>query len=139
MMKQITLHICCVVSMLATALGAKAVSLSDFTYNREGFFEINTPEDMMNLSAYVNEGNTSKSWSANSTSPALRTSCPLEPTTATTSRARSTDKGLSSKIFLSRRRTFLPDCSEGPVKLPCRMSPWMRPVASRTRSMRQVA
>lgn len=58
MMKRIALHICCIVSMLATALGVKAVSLSDFTYNREGFFEINTPEDMMNLSAYVNEGNT---------------------------------------------------------------------------------
>ena len=58
MMKRIALHICCIVSMLATALGAKAISLSDFTYNREGFFEINTPEDMMNLSAYVNEGNT---------------------------------------------------------------------------------
>ena len=57
-MKRIALHICCIVSMLATALGVKAVSLSDFTYNREGFFEINTPEDMMNLSAYVNEGNT---------------------------------------------------------------------------------
>ncbi len=62
MMKRIALHICCIVSMLATALGVKAVSLSDFTYNREGFFEINTPEDMMNLSAYVNEGNTCRTF-----------------------------------------------------------------------------
>lgn len=35
MMKRIALHICCIVSMLATALGAKAISLSDFTYNSD--------------------------------------------------------------------------------------------------------